>query len=222
MGFLLFPSFQAGYVVEGILKLILARPLGAPSLLQRFMSFVINSEIDKIKKESQKPLEKEIDDKILLDKLNNYVSKGDRNLTKKMAALSQKNGDDILTTILLYFEPQSLDQSKQEEIKEMQTAFAKSDYRLKVDLAYPEASEIGKANLKKNLRGSSDKKARKFAQLKLYLRSALRLRDHRQALKVSKTFESEQSRHEQPSHALSRALFFSLNLSRSLLELWLS
>jgi len=167
--------------VEGILSLILARPLGAPSLLQRFMAFVLNSEIDKIKKESQKPLEAEINDEEFCSRIKSYVSKGDRELTREMASRAEKHGEDILTSILLG----SDSEARRDEIKAMEKAFAESNYRMKVDLAYPSSSLIGKSNVQKGLEGAGTQDARKFAQLKLYLRSALRIRDHQQALKVS-------------------------------------
>lgn len=183
---------NAQVLIEGILNLLLARPAGAKSLVQRIAAYVIGSEATTLQKEFIGPLKKEIADKELTSRLEDYVSRGSRPERHSLKSRAEKTGDDILTVILLAGAGTPLPREVQDKIIKMQHAFARSPYRGSIDLAYPASSGYGKANADKETklpswdatRAEADD-ARKYAQLKLYLRDCLKKRDREEAVKMA-------------------------------------
>lgn len=182
---------NAQTLIEGILNLLLARPAGAKSLIQRIATYVIGSEGSTLQKEYTKPLLKEINDKELTDRLDEYVSRGNRAEGRSLRGRAEKTGDDVLTIILLTASGTSLSRTTQNKVVQLQHSFANSPYRGNIDLAYPSSTPFAKEYPEKvktpswNASRTEEDEARKFAQLKLYLRDSLKKRDREQAVKVA-------------------------------------
>jgi hypothetical protein len=183
---------NAQVLIEGILNLLLARPAGAKSLIQRIAAYVIGSEATTLQKEYIGPLKKELADKELTNRIEEYVGRGSRPERHSLKSRAEKTGDDILTVILLAGAGTPLPREVQDKIIKMQHAFSRSPYRGSIDLAYPASSGYAKANADKETkmptwdatRAEADD-ARKYAQLKLYLRDCLKKRDREEAVKMA-------------------------------------
>ncbi|CAO1636239.1 unnamed protein product [Parajaminaea phylloscopi] len=182
---------NAQVLIEGILNLLLARPAGAKSLIQRIANYVISSEATALQKESLGPLKKAIKDSELTDRIDDYVGRGNRPEGRSVRAKAEKTGDDVLTVILLSAGGTPLRRSAQDAVVELQGSFARSPLRGAPEMAYPADSAFAKENPDKVQlprwdagRGEMDE-AIKFARLKLYLRDSLKARDRVQAMKVA-------------------------------------
>lgn len=181
---------NAGVLISGILNLLLARPAGAKSLVQRVISFVLGGEMSTIQKDYIKPLKAAINDNELCDKIEAYVKRGKRAEGKQVRARAEKDGDDVLTTILLY-SSSPISSDRHHEIKRMQKMFANSPLKGDVNLAYPSSCPITKefnqnqVDTLRNWNGNEKDYALRFAQLKLFLRETLKVRDREQAIKVA-------------------------------------
>lgn len=186
---------NAGTLISGILSLLLARPAGAKSLVQRVISFVLGGEMSTIQKEYIKPLKLMINDKELCDKIEAYIKRGNRAEGKTVRARAEKDGNDVLTAILLNSAGTQLSSDRVVEVKRMQKAFANSPLKADVNLAYPKDSPAAKEFTDSQIEtfqkfsssggGVEREYAYKFAQLKLLLRESLKVRDREQAIKVA-------------------------------------
>ncbi|SAM59572.1 uncharacterized protein UBRO_01067 [Ustilago bromivora] len=178
---------NAETVISGILSLLLARPGGAKSLIQRVFSYVIGKEASCIQKEFVVPIRKEIDDHELTKKAEDYVRRGDRVESRKMQREAKKRGEDILTTILLSADGK-LSKEAEDHVLELQRCFALSPYRGDLNLAYPETTPAGADRPPMpswGAQGAEHTRARKFALLKLLLRESLKRRDREQAVEMA-------------------------------------
>lgn len=182
---------NAQVLIEGILNLLLARPAGAKSLIQRIAAYVIGSEATTLQKEYINPLKKAINDPELTGRIEEYVSRGSRPEGRSVRAKAEKTGDDVLTVILLSAGGNPLRRQAQDQVVELQHAFARSPYRGTPEMAYPADSTYAKENPDKmqvpKWDGSrtEEEEALKFARLKLYLRDCLKKRDREQAVKMA-------------------------------------
>lgn len=182
---------NAQVLIEGILNLLLARPAGAKSLIQRIATYVIGSEATTIAKEYLAPLRKDINDPELVSRIDEYVQRGSRPEGRALRSKAEKTGDDILTVIMLTAEGKSLSREVQDKVIELQHAFARSPYRGCLDYAYPASTPFAKENPEKmqiprwEAHRVEQDEARKFAQLKLYLRESLKKRDRQEAVKMA-------------------------------------
>ncbi|SPO20387.1 uncharacterized protein UTRI_00784_B [Ustilago trichophora] len=178
---------NAETMISGILSLLLARPGGAKSLIQRVFSYVIGKEASHIQKEFVVPLRKEIDDPELTKKVEDYVRRGDRIESRRMQREAKKRGEDILTTILLSADGK-LAPDAENHVLELQRCFALSPYRGNLNLAYPETTPAGADQPPVpswGAQGAEHTRARKFALLKLLLRESLKRRDREQAVEMA-------------------------------------
>ena len=178
---------NAETMISGILSLLLARPGGAKSLIQRIFSYVIGKEASYIQKEFVVPLRKEIDDPELTKKVEDYVRRGDRVESRSMQAEAKKRGEDVLTTILL-LAGGKLSKDAEDHVLELQRCFALSPYRGNLNLAYPETTPAGADQPPVpawGAQGAEHTRARKFALLKLLLRESLKRRDREQAVEMA-------------------------------------
>lgn len=178
---------NAETMISGILSLLLARPGGAKSLIQRVFSYVIGKEASYIQKEFVVPIRKEIDDPELTKKVEDYVHRGDRVESCKMQREAKKRGEDILTTILLSADGK-LSKEAENHVLELQRCFALSPYRGDLNLAYPETTPAGADRPPMpswGAQGAEHTRARKFALLKLLLRETLKRRDREQAVEIA-------------------------------------
>lgn len=182
---------NAQVLIEGILNLLLARPAGAKSLIQRIATYVIGSEAASLQKDYINPLRKAINDSDLTTRIDEYIARGNRPEGRSVRAKAQKTGDDVLTVILLSAGGSPLRREVQDSVVEMQHAFARSPFRGLPDMAYPGDSAFAKENPDKvhvpewDASRSEAEEALKFARLKLYLRDSLKKRDREQATKVA-------------------------------------
>lgn len=178
---------NAETMISGILSLLLARPGGAKSLLQRIFSYVIGKEASYIQKEFVVPLRKEINDPELSKKVEDYVRRGDRVESRRIQRDAKKRGEDVLTTILLSAHGK-LSREAEDHVLELQRCFALSPYRGNLNLAYPETTPAGADQPPMpswGAKGSDNSRARKFALLKLLLRECLKRRDREQAVEIA-------------------------------------
>uniref|UniRef100_V5GKZ5 DUF3818 domain-containing protein n=2 Tax=Kalmanozyma brasiliensis (strain GHG001) TaxID=1365824 RepID=V5GKZ5_KALBG len=178
---------NAETMISGILSLLLARPGGAKSLIQRVFSYVIGKEAAYIQKEFVVPLRKEIDDPELTKKVEDYVRRGDRVESRHMQREAKKRGEDVLTTILISADGK-LGKDAENHVLELQRCFALSPYRGNLNYAYPETTPAGADRPPMptwNAKGSESTRARKFALLKLLLRESLKRRDREQAVEIA-------------------------------------
>ncbi|TKY90925.1 hypothetical protein EX895_000923 [Sporisorium graminicola] len=178
---------NAETMISGILSLLLARPGGAKSLIQRVFSYVIGKEAAYIQKEFVVPLRKEIGDPELTKKIEDYVRRGDRVESLHMQREARKRGEDVLTTILLSADGK-LSKEAEAHVLELQRCFALSPYRGNLNLAYPETTPAGADQPPVpswGAQGAEHTRARKFALLKLLLRECLKRRDREQAVEVA-------------------------------------
>ncbi|CDW98263.1 hypothetical protein [Sporisorium scitamineum] len=178
---------NAETMISGILSLLLARPGGAKSLIQRVFSYVIGKEASYIQKEFVVPLRKEIGDPELTKKIEDYVRRGDRVESRRMQREARKRGEDVLTTILLAADGK-LSKEAEGHVLELQRCFALSPYRGNLNLAYPETTPAGADQPPMpswGAQGAEHTRARKFALLKLLLRECLKRRDREQAVEIA-------------------------------------
>lgn len=179
---------NAQTMVQGILSLLLARPGGAKSLVQRTFSYVIGKEATAIAKEYLAPLRKEINDDELVKKIAEYVKRGNRPEGRAIRARATRTNQDVLATILLYSAGTKLSSSKRDHVLDLHEAFAESPYRGSLNSAYPSNTPAGKKqgeSLTWGVGRVEEGKARKYAMLKLYLRETLKRRDREQAIQVA-------------------------------------
>lgn len=179
---------NAQTMVQGILSLLLARPGGAKSLVQRTFTYVIGKEASAIAKEYLAPLRKEINDDELTKKIAEYVKRANRPEGRAIRARAVRTNQDVLATILLYSAGTKLSSSKKDHVLDLHEAFAESPYRGSLNKAYPSSTPAGKEKGEVLTWGAGaveEAKARKFAMLKLYLRETLKKRDREQAIQVA-------------------------------------
>ncbi|CAO1634627.1 unnamed protein product [Jaminaea pallidilutea] len=182
---------NAQVLIEGILNLLLARPAGAKSLIQRIATYVIGSEATTLQKEYIAPLKKAIGDAELTKRIDEYVGRGSRPEGRSVRARAERTGDDVLTVILLSAGGTPLSRDSQDRVLQLQSSFARSPYRGQLEAAYPPGTTFAKENPEKlqvpkwDGGVEDEEEALKFARLKLYLRDSLRKRDREQATKVA-------------------------------------
>ncbi|KAN0060420.1 hypothetical protein ACQY0O_007750 [Thecaphora frezii] len=179
---------NAETMISGILSMLLARPGGTKSLIQRIFSYVIGKDASHIQKEFVNPIRKEIDDAELSRKVEEYVKRGDRIEARRTRETSIQRGEDILTTILLAPTEPRLSQEACDHVLELQRCFALSPYRGNLAYAYPETTPlgVGKPPMPSwGAQGAEHGRARKFALLKLLLRESLKRRDREQAVELA-------------------------------------
>lgn len=181
---------NAQTMIQGILSLLLARPAGAKSLVQRIFVSVIGGQASTIHKDFVQPLAKAIKDEELCRRLEAYVKRGNRPEGKALRNRALRTDQDILATILLYAGGKQLGHSKKKEVQDLHDAFAESPFRGNVDAAYPDntpPAKEGKIQKISSWGKSRDEEndALKYAMLKLYLRELLRRRDRDQACQMA-------------------------------------
>ncbi|KAK0535641.1 hypothetical protein OC835_002316 [Tilletia horrida] len=169
---------NAQKMIAGILGLFLARPLGAPSLLQRILSAIIGGQAKGFEKNLIVPLRKSINNPNIIQAIDNYVKKGSRIESRNIRLEAEKTGNDILAVILL--RSQSFNEK---DVLEMQTAYVNSPLRGDLNSAYPGDCKLeeGERRDPPNLTQPDAHLALTFARSKLYLRNALKKRDRQQA-----------------------------------------
>lgn len=176
---------NAQKMIKAIIDLVLARPLGAiDSLGQRIFFTIMRAEIDKINKRLMTPLRKSIDDREACDALEDYTA--NRTVEQRGALLQQahEQGCDVLIPVL-----EAYGYGRMQEVRAWQEEYARSVFFTNVDRAYPESCLEAKyldqpsASVREQVQQASSG-ARKFAQLKLYLREALRRRDRKEVLSI--------------------------------------
>ncbi|WFD29191.1 hypothetical protein MSPP1_000197 [Malassezia sp. CBS 17886] len=173
---------NAQVMIQMMVSLVLAQPAGTKSLFQRVVGFVVSREINAIQREYVEPIRKEINEPVLVSKIDAYVRHKTPEETERMELESRRSGDDFLATLLLTMEPR-LDASLEAHVLDLQRCFAASPYRGRPDLAYPRNTPAGKDQPPIPGWGASvadSSKARLFALLKLLLREQLKRRDREQ------------------------------------------
>ncbi|UZJ51408.1 hypothetical protein CBS101457_000728 [Exobasidium rhododendri] len=181
---------NAQTMIQGILSLLLARPAGSKSLIQRIFVAVIGGQGSAIAKECIAPLAKEINEKELCSKLEEYVKRGNRPEGRAIRSRATRTGQDVVATILLYSSGTQISESDKRSVLDMHDAFAQSPYRGHVNSAYPSSTPVGKEGKEpviQNWGVSAEEQAmaRKYAMLKLFLRECLKRRDRDEACKVA-------------------------------------
>lgn len=181
---------NAQTMISGILNLLLARPAGAKSLVQRIFVSVIGGQASSINKEYVQPLKKEIADVELTAKLEDYVKRGNRPERKAITNRALRTGQDILATILIFATGPQLSQTKKNEVLDLHDSFASSPYRGQLAAAYPDSTPLGKSDKKPKIENwtndrDEQRDAKKYAMLKLYLRELLHRRDREQACQIA-------------------------------------
>lgn len=181
---------NAQTMIQAILNLLLARPAGAKSLVQRIFVSVIGGQASSIDKDFVKPLRKAIGEPELCAKIEEYVKRGARAEGRAIRNRATRTGQDVAATILLYSAGTELSSSKKNEVLELHDAFAQSPYRGSLNSAYPDTTPVGKEGKEPQIRnwgvGSSEEgMARKYAMLKLFLREVLKRRDREEACKMA-------------------------------------
>ena len=180
---------NAQTMIQGILSLLLARPAGAKSLVQRIFVSVIGGQASTINKEYVQPLRKEIGEPDLCAKIEEYVKRGNRPEGKAIRARAVRTGQDVVATILLFAPGAQLGEGKKSEVLDMHDAFARSPLRGNISAAYPTSTPIGKEGKEQvgswGAGADEERAARKFAMLKLFLRETLKRRDREEACKMA-------------------------------------
>ncbi|CAD6919897.1 unnamed protein product [Tilletia controversa] len=173
---------NAQKMIAGILGLLLARPLGAPSLLQRILSAIIGGDAKGMEKNLITPLRKAINNPNIIQAIDNYVKQSNRIESRSVRLESEKSGNDVLAVILLRNQSLSKD-----SILEMQRAYVNSPLRADLDAAYPMDCKLteGQRRPAPQLSGQDANLALTFARSKLYLRNVLKKRDRQQALAMA-------------------------------------
>ncbi|KAE8256001.1 hypothetical protein A4X13_0g2850 [Tilletia indica] len=173
---------NAQKMIAGILGLLLARPLGAPSLLQRVLSAIIGGEAKGFEKNLMTPLRKAINNPNIIHAIDNYAKQSSRIESRAVRVESEQTGNDILAVILLRSQSFNKD-----DVMEMQRAYVNSPLRGDLDAAYPMDCKIeeGQRRPAPQLSGQDAHLALTFARSKLYLRNVLKKRDRQQALAMA-------------------------------------
>ncbi|WFD33843.1 hypothetical protein MCUN1_000666 [Malassezia cuniculi] len=171
---------NAANMVQLLLALVLAQPAGTKSVLQRIIGSGISKGISTIQKEYIAPLRAEINEPVLMAKIEAYVRHKHTAESLRIEAESERTGNDILTTILLSPSEPRLDAGLHKYVLDLQHSFAQSPYRGRPDLAYPSTTPAGRGQAPAPIWDATSAemgKARKFAMLKLLLRESLKKRD---------------------------------------------
>lgn len=181
---------NAQTMIQGILSLLLARPAGAKSLVQRIFVSVIGGQASSIDKEYIKPLRKALGDAELTGKIEEYVKRGSRPEGKSIRNRAIRTGQDVVATILLYSGGTELSDGKKQDVLDMHDAFAHSPLRGSVNAAYPEGTPMAKEGKIPDIPNwgvgqDEEGQARRYAMLKLFLRECLRKRDREEACKMA-------------------------------------
>ncbi|CAD6910294.1 unnamed protein product [Tilletia controversa] len=172
---------NAQKVIAGILAILLARPGGTPSLIQRIVSAVVGSQAKALEKKLIKPLRQVIGDSRITQAVDAYVNRGSWTEKAAVKKEAQEGWNDILTVILL--RAQAL---PEEETMEMQQAFITSPLLSDIELAYPPSClHEDERRPPPVLNATNGPLALKFAQSKLYLRNVLKKRDREQVVAMS-------------------------------------
>lgn len=179
---------NAQTMVQLLVSILFSQPAGVDSLFQRIISHSIGKQATTLQKEQIDPLRQEISEPMLVHKVEAYVRNRTAEETYKMHAESDRQGDDILTTILLSNQAPQLDDAMQDHVLAMQAAFASSPYRANLELAYPTSMRSGEraSDTMPPWEASSHVKtqARTFALLKLLLRALLAKHDRTNVTKL--------------------------------------
>lgn len=181
---------NAQTMIQGILNLLLARPAGAKSLVQRIFVSVIGGQASTINKENVGPLRKAIGEPELCNKIEEYVKRGSRPEGKAIRNRAIRTGQDVVATVLLYSSGTELGSNKKDEVLDMHDAFAQSPFRGQLNSAYPPTTPVGKAGNEPRIDNwgvdpVEEGMARKYAMLKLFLREVLKRRDREEACKMA-------------------------------------
>ncbi|KAK0543911.1 hypothetical protein OC846_006247 [Tilletia horrida] len=169
---------NAQKMIALFLNLLLARPLGAPSLLQRILGAIIGGQAKAFEKNLIVPLRKSINNPNIIQAIDAYVKKGSRIESRSVRLESEKTGNDVLTVVLLRSNAFS-----ERDVLEMQTAYANSPLIADLNAAYPSDCKLeeGERRDPPHLTAPDSHLALTFARAKLYLRNALKKRDRQQA-----------------------------------------
>ncbi|KAE8268110.1 hypothetical protein A4X09_0g4222, partial [Tilletia walkeri] len=84
---------NAQKMIAGILGLLLARPLGAPSLLQRVLSAIIGGEAKGFEKNLMTPLRKAINNPNIIHAIDNYAKQSSRIESRAVRVESEQTGN---------------------------------------------------------------------------------------------------------------------------------
>ncbi|KAK0535208.1 hypothetical protein OC835_002447 [Tilletia horrida] len=168
---------NAQKLIAGILAILLARPAGTPSLVQRLVSAIVGGQAKALDKKMIKPLRQVIDDTRITQAIDAYVKRGSWVEKATIKKEAHESHNDILTVILL--RAQAL---PEQEIMELQDAYIASPFLSDIDLAYPAAClEESERRDPPQLSATDGPLALKYARAKLYLRNVLKKRDREQA-----------------------------------------
>ncbi|PKI85487.1 hypothetical protein MVES_000584 [Malassezia vespertilionis] len=181
---------NAQVMIQMFLSLLLASPAGSKSLFQRIVGFVLSKQVNVVQREFIDPIQREINEPALMQKVDAYVRNRSVHDADRMEQLSIDSGDDILTVILNAYGDLRLDGEMQNHVLDMQRAFACSPYQADPGLAYPPGSTPGKDKPAVPTWGATvpdAARARMFALLKLYLRERLRKRDYEKFVELLST-----------------------------------
>jgi hypothetical protein len=181
---------NAQTMIQAILGLLLARPAGAKSLVQRIFVSVVGGQASSIDKENIKPLRKAINEPEMCAKIEEYVQRGARAEGRAIRSRAVRTGQDVVATILLYSAGTELSSSKKDQILDWHDAFASSPYRGSLNSAYPDTTPVGKEGKEPQIRSWGESSAtvgmaKKYAMLKLFLREVLKRRDREEACKMA-------------------------------------
>ncbi|KAK0550650.1 hypothetical protein OC846_003582 [Tilletia horrida] len=178
---LLLQVANAQKVIAGILAILLARPAGMPSLVQRVVSAIVNSQAKDLEKKKIKPLRQLIADPRITNAIDGYVSRGSWTEKLTIQKEAQEKSRDVLTIILL-----RASAVPEPELTQLEKACIASPLLGDLDLAYPpDCLPPAERRTPPNLSATDGQLALKFAQSKLYLRNVLKKRDREQAAAVA-------------------------------------
>lgn len=178
---------NAQTMIQILLSILLAQPLGADSLFQRIIGYAIGREVSTIQKTQVEPLRKQVSESLLVSKVEAYVRGRTTEQVTQFEKASVDTGHDFLTTVLLSPIEPVLDASMRNHVLSMQSAYAASPYRANPDLAYPPSTPQGKDRPPIPSWGAPPKEvnhAREFALLKLLLRALLEKHDRARLAKL--------------------------------------
>lgn len=170
------------HMVQLLLTIFLAQPVGSHSLLQRIVSYTFTRECSVLQKSVIDPIRRELPNVLLVNKLEKYARERTSGDVAHMEEDADKTGNDIVTTILLSNWNPPLDMTTQDHVLAMQKAYMTSPFRANLDLAYPSSTPQGQSKpemppWETEATVSNMADAREFALLKLYLRSLLQKHD---------------------------------------------
>ena len=179
---------SAKHMVQLLLTIFLAQPVGSDSLLQRIVVYTFTRECSALDASVIEPIRRELPDVVLVNKLEKYARERTSEDVAHMEEDADQTGNDILTTILLSNWDPLLDITTQDHVLAMQKAYMASPFRANLDLAYPSSTPQGQSQpatppWETETSASSMADAREFALLKLYLRSLLQKHDRQRMAK---------------------------------------